>query len=284
MRKGILLSAMAATIALPATVPAQTVQHAEASMEIEDSSLLTPVNGIYRIGQCVVRHDRGTALRLLEMLPVDGEPRLQEAARTIADAGCLGESLPVDFPVYLRGAIAQEMLRTDFTEMRGEPYSVARLVDFGLPVESDSDPAESAQPYRWSDCVVRNDGDNVERLMRTPPGSEGERRVLVRMRAYMSACMSGQTEFAASAPEIRSLFMQSAYHSLYRYWNGDLSAAGESGVDNPAGRIVCRTYVSTDSRVRTERICMSPRDWARARHTTQEQVDAFIRSARARPQ
>ena len=225
-----LLFCLAAMIALPATAPAmaaaQPAEPVGASLDVEASGLLTPVNGIYRIGQCVVRRDRGVALRLLEMLPVDGEPRLQEAARTIADAGCLGGPLPLDFPVFLRGAIAQEMLRTDYPEMSAEPHSVARLVDLGLPVRSDGPAAgDVARRYQWSDCVVRNDMDNVERLVRTAAGSTMERDVLTRMAPYMSACMAMGAQISVRQSEMRSLFAQGAYHNSYRYWSGQLRDA-----------------------------------------------------------
>ena len=274
----------AAALAAPALAVAQPPAPVEASLDIDSSGLLTPVNGIYRIGQCVVRRDRGAALRLLEMMPIDGEPQLQEAARTIADAGCLSGPLPADFPVFLRGAIAQEMLRSDYPEMSAQPHSVARLVDLALPVQSDGEAAEEvSRRYQWSDCVVRNDMENVERLVRTGPGSSQETDVLTRMASYMSACMDDGPRFAASSAEIRTLFMQSAYHSLYRYWNGEIQGAGLVDAENPNGQLVCRTNTRTASRVMTERHCMSERDWYRQRTSTRDSWDEWIRQSTTRP-
>ncbi len=283
MSKGLLFW-LAAMVAMPVAAAAQSPEPVEASLDIDATGLLTPVNGIYRIGQCVVRHDRGVALRLLELMPIDAEPRLQEAARMIADAGCLSESLPLDFPVFLRGAIAQEMLKADYPEMSAQPYSVARLANLALPVQSDGEAAtDAARRYQWSDCVVRNDMDNVERLVRTGAGSSMERDVLTRMAPYMSACMDEEAPIAASTSEIRSLFMQSAYHSLYRYWNGDLQGAGLVDSENPNGQLVCRTNKRTESRVATERHCMTPRDWDRMRTSTRESWDEWIRRSNSRP-
>ncbi len=235
-------------------------------------------DALYRVGQCIVRRDRTAAIGLIEALPVAGQARLDDAARIVAETGCHTGPLPTDFPVLLRGAIAQEMLQRDYSEFAGTPHSVARLVDFSLPVQSDGAAAnEMARRYQWSDCVVRNDTENVERLIRTPPGSTRERNILARMAPYMSACMADETRLSTSPSEVRSLFMQSAYHMFYRFWNGDLRGAGMAGVDNPGGRIACRTYVATDSRIRTERFCMSPRDWNRSRGQIREGMDKYLR-------
>ena len=271
-----ILGALAIMLCVPAAATGQPDANANSAAVFE---------GIYRAGQCIVRSDRAAAIRVLEALPVDGEPQLQSAARLLRDAGCLRSPLPSDFPLFLRGAIAQEMLSSDFPEFGAEPYSVGRLVDLRLPVESDEAPAadESARRYRWSDCVVRNDSQSTERLIRTPMGSDLERKLFKRMAPYFSACMNRSEQLSASAPEIRSLLMQSAYHSLYRLWNGKLRGAGFVNAENPQGKVVCRIYVSTGSRVKTERICMSPRDWDRVRLTTKEDVAAFIMKSVSQP-
>ncbi len=267
------------TLALMSCAPA-----AATAQTAGDVGATAAVAGIYRAGQCVVQRDRALAIRLLEALPIDAEPQLQAAARMVRDAGCLVAPLPENFPLFLRGAIAQEMLSSDYSEFAGEPHSVARLINLRLPVESDQEPVnESARYYRWSDCVVRNDMTNVERLIRIPAGSDRERGLLRKMAPYFSACMGPQAQLSASAPEIRSLLMQSAYHMLYRYWLGQLRGAGLVNAENPDGRLICRTYESTGFRVKTERICMTPRDWERTRLTTRDEVAAFILRSTSRP-
>ena len=269
MRKGILFSVMA-MLCMPAAAASVQRDGALGASAAPDA--------LYRVGQCIVRRDRDAAIALIGALPIDGRQRLDDAARLVADTGCHAGPLPAGFPVLLRGAMAQEMLQRDYSEFAGVPHNRARLVDFNLPVQSDGALAdETARRYQWSDCVVRNDTENVERLIRTSPGSARERGILTRMAPYMSACMDDQARLSASPAEVRSLFMQSAYHMFYRFWNGELRGAGMAGVDNPGGRIACRTYIATDSRVRTERFCMSPRDWDRSRGQIREGMDKFLR-------
>lgn len=181
---------------------------------------------VYDAGKCIVKSDRRAAARLMFNLPLDGGAQVSPAQLGGA-AGCVTSAVPTSSSVLLRGAIAQELYLNDFREFGVPPRNRNILVGFDLPLESapDGTPEATAQLYKWADCVVRNDTENTERLLRTRVGSPQEATVIESLRPYMSACIAAGTQLTVAPSELRSVFAQSAYHSLYRYWNNELTQA-----------------------------------------------------------
>ena len=98
----------------------------------------------------------------------------------------------------------------------------AALVNLNLPIEASPGGPRTVELYRWSDCVVRNDLVATERLLRSAVGAADEAAALAALQTYMSACMRGGTQLTLRSSEVRSLFAQSAYFTMYRYWTGQL--------------------------------------------------------------
>jgi hypothetical protein len=181
---------------------------------------------IYDAGKCIVKSDRRAAARLMFNLPLDGGAEVSPAQLGAA-AGCVTTAVQTNSSVLLRGAIAQELYLNDFREFGVPPRNRTSLVGFELPLESAPNGTTEAtvQLYKWADCVVRNDTGNTERLLRTRVGSAQEATVIESLRPYMSACIAAGSQLTVAPSELRSLFAQSAYHSLYRYWNNELTQA-----------------------------------------------------------
>lgn len=181
---------------------------------------------VYEAGRCIVGQDRAAAAALMRRLPLDDSaadlsPLQRSRARACA-AGAAGASANM-----VRGAIAQELFLRDFRSFGGEPRYPDRLVDLDLPVQGISAPGGSGAGdlYRWADCVVRNDPANVERLLRSPVGSTDEAGAIAAVQPYMSACFAAGAQVAMRASQIRGLFAQGAYFSMYRIWTGQLQRA-----------------------------------------------------------
>lgn len=180
---------------------------------------------VYEVGRCIVRADRRAAISLMRTLPLDNSLADLSALGGSA-SGCAGGAAGVP-AMLIRGAIAQELFIRDFRTFSREPRNPDRLVNLNLPVEAFAVPRSDSvgDLYRWSDCVVRNDTANTERLLHSPIGSPGESAAFAALQTYMSACFASGSQVAMRPAQVRSLFAQSAYNSMYRYWTGQLQSA-----------------------------------------------------------
>ena len=227
---------------------------------------------VYSVGRCLASRSREASAALLNVLPLGGGEIHPAQKEMINSVGCAGSSVPDDSAFLLRGGIAQALYNADFEEFGVAPRNRPEWVNLRLPVEAeDTAGSKTDELYKWGDCVVRNDTQGVEALLRTPAGSRREAMTLGRMQPYMAACLSEGKSLAVAPYELRSLFAQAAYHSLYRYWSGELrqaSAGGEAyeayAGPNTLGFVRCERFKVVSSRVRTHRYCMSERDWRTA--------------------
>jgi len=178
----------------------------------------------YEGGRCLVSRDRRSAVALMAALPLGDVPADLSQVRG-AGARCV-QPLAGASSMLVRGAIAQALYLNDFRGFGRNPVH-DRIVDLNLPVEATfgAPRDRTTQLYRWADCVVRNDSAGTDRLLRSAIGSAGEDGVIAGLREYMSRCMPVGEQLSIRSWEVRSLFAQSAYHTLYRYWSGQLDAA-----------------------------------------------------------
>lgn len=181
------------------------------------------VAAIYEAGRCIVREDRDAAVALIRSLPLDGDAADLTMLR--GDAADCVRGTDSAGVMAVRGAIAQALFFRDFHRFGMQPQFGRRLANLNLPVESSTTTEPAVDLYRWSDCVVRNDTVGTERLLRSTVGSGEEGAALEGLRNFMSACIADGAEIRVRNADVRSLFAQSAYNTMYRYWTGQLSAA-----------------------------------------------------------
>lgn len=212
MRKAIVsLLAAGAALALPAAASANN-----------DSSL----EDVYDAGRCMVERDRHAAVGLLGTLPIDAtQADLSDLPAGLAER--CGRRLGSVTGLHLRGAIAQALFLRDFGSFGVEPRRSTPLVNLSLPVQDSPSGDRAIELYRWGDCLVRNDGIHVERLLASSIGSRTETQLIASMRDYMAACAPAGAQLAVHPGELRSVLAQSAYQSMYRYWTGRLEPVND---------------------------------------------------------
>ncbi|MFN3944096.1 MAG: hypothetical protein ACK4K7_04110 [Allosphingosinicella sp.] len=232
----------------------------------------------YTVGRCIVQSNRPAAARLMQALPIGGDGAGPEAMRIMGEVGCGAESLRSDQALMLRGGLAQALFQADFEHFGVEPRNPRAMIDLGLPAETDPASDGNRDLYRWSDCVVRNDTENVQRLLRTPVASRQEAQVLGALVPYMHACARPMARLVVDASELRSLFVQSSYQAMYRYWSGALREAN-AVTESRGDQIVCRRNPETASRVNHTRICLSRNEWIKLENGTRDGMLEFLRRA-----
>jgi hypothetical protein len=184
-----------------------------------------PAAGVYEAGRCMVASDRRAAVALILALPLDGREADLSTLRGTG-AGTCAEGAQGASAMVVRGAIAQALFFRDFRAFGRQPRTETGLIDLGLPIESSPGGTRSVELYRWADCVVRNDIAGTQRLLVSAIGSGEEDAAIAGLQTYMSACMRVGSLLQVRASEVRSVFAQSAYHTMYRYWTGRLEDGG----------------------------------------------------------
>jgi hypothetical protein len=179
---------------------------------------------VYEAGRCLVQQDRRSAVALMGSLPLgDGPADLSSVGRS--GAGCV-RGLAGAPAMLVRGGIAQALFLRDFGGFGRELRNDRNIFDLNLPVEGFGTSLDrTVHLYRWADCVVRNDSAGTERLLRSAIGTPAEREAVAALQTFMSSCMPVGTQLSVRAWEVRSVFAQSAYHTLFRYWTGQLQSA-----------------------------------------------------------
>jgi hypothetical protein len=180
---------------------------------------------VYEAGRCLVQQDRRSAVALMVSLPLGDTPAdLSQVGRngTRCVRGLAGAPA-----MLVRGGIAQALFVRDFGGFGRELGNDRNIIDLNLPIEATFGASRdrTTQLYRWADCVVRNDSASTERLLRSAIGTPDEAAAIAALRTFMSSCMPVGSELVVRAWEVRSLFAQSAYHTLFRYWTGQLQSA-----------------------------------------------------------
>jgi hypothetical protein len=179
---------------------------------------------VYEAGRCIVDHDRNAANRLMAALPLDDSDADLSSLR--GQAAACATRLAGAPAMQVRGALAQAMFMRDFGSIRREVDPRHGFINLNLPVQATFGGAHdrTTQLYRWGDCVSRNDSIGTERLLRTEAGSPEEAAAVEGLRNYMAACMPNGVQLDVRLWELRSVMAQTAYHTLYRYWTGQLNA------------------------------------------------------------
>lgn len=179
------------------------------------------VDETFATGRCIVSRSRDAALDVLRAVPYSADSA--DLSRLPGNVSRCARGISTADALQLRGAIVQELYRRDFGGAGVEPRRSTPLVNLDLPVQDSPSGDRTVELLRWSDCVVRNDGEHVDRLLASSVGSRTEAAAIDRMRSYMAACAPSGAEFSVRPGDLRALIAQSAYHSMYRYWTRQLA-------------------------------------------------------------
>ena len=194
-----------------------------ATLSVPAAAAEADVRKTWDAGRCIATRDRAGAAALMRALPLEpGAADLTSLSPAIAQRCARGLNR-VD-TLQLRGAIAQTLYWRDFGGMGVEPRRSAALINLRLPTQADPAGDPAFERYRWSDCVVRNNGERVDLLLATAPGSRNETRILADMHNYLAACAPPEARISISHTDLRSLIAQSAYQAMYRYWTRTLTS------------------------------------------------------------
>jgi hypothetical protein len=238
------LSLLAAVASAALALPAGTV------------SASTPAtSALEKFGTCAVRQYEGAEL-------LATQPGSAEEAEVLAEFTRRSCSTPAAKPQMLRGAVAEQLFKADFTAIGSRPRRDLLEV---FTVEEEDLAAMDASGRRrlemlgFGTCVAAAEPVKSVALLNAAPGSAEEARILAELQPQFSPCLVEGEKLDLAKAELRGALAEGAYRlALAHSLDGDIVV---TGTKDPSRSVVCKMRVRHGSRL-SQKTCMTASQWA----------------------
>lgn len=223
-----------------------------------------------KFAQCAVGQYEGAEL-------LATQPGSPEEAEVLAEFGRRSCAVPAMPSKELRGAVAEQLFKADFSAIGSRPRR--DLIEV-FTVEAEDVEAMDAESRRrlemlgFGTCVAAADPTKSVSLLRAPAGSPEEARIVAELQPHFSPCLvEGETLNVAKA-ELRGALAEGAYRlALAHSLQGDIVV---TGTRDPSRSVICKLQLSAGSHLR-QKTCMTAAQW-----TTREREDQIAAEDMAR--
>jgi hypothetical protein len=194
------------------------------------SAVSAATTNLNDFASCAVKKDRAAVVRAVRDLPLSSDAAQIAPGSLSAAADCAGGAAVDGRAMLLRGAVAQALYRADFREVGMPPRTPTRnFADLGWPAIGEKDPVTDpgVALFKLADCVVRNDSELVDALLRYSFGSDGAKRMIDRLEPRVRACYPKGASITANRETLHAAIAQAAYYIGVRYWNGQMTGIAQ---------------------------------------------------------
>lgn len=212
-------------------------------------------SALQTFGVCATRNYDGA-----EILAT--QPGSPEEAEVIAEYGRRSCNMPTTDAGQLRGAVAEQLFRSDFGSIGAAPkrelieiFTVDMNELAGL-----SDTAKQRIDYvAFGTCVAASDPDQASAILKTVAGSAEEKAAMIAMVPKFSSCVSEGTRFNFTTTDLRSALAEGAYRlALSETLNEEVIV---TGTRDPSKKVQCRQLERPGTHLRRS-VCMTEAQWA----------------------
>jgi len=206
------------------------------------------------------------------------QPGSAEEAEVLAEYGRRSCAVPATSPDALRGAVAAELFKADFTAIGSRPRR--ELIEvFTLDAE-DVNAMDAASRRRlellgFGTCVAAGDPTRAVALLNARAGSPDEARILAELQPQFSPCLAEGEKLGLAKSDLRSALAEGAYRLAIAY-----STEGDdivvTGTKDPSRSVVCKLRTTVASRV-PQKSCLTAAQWK-----TREREDQLAAADMAR--
>lgn len=240
MKSPVLLATAAAALFLPASASSST-QPAPSALQ--------------QFGVCAAKNYEGAEL-------LATQPGSPEEGDVIAEYGRRSCNPPTQDAGVLRGAVAEQLFKTDFGSIGAQPRR--ELIEI-FTVNMDElaaldDNAKRRIDYvAFGTCVAASDPAQASGILKTAAGSAEEKAAMIAMVPKFSPCVSEGSTFNLSRTELRSALAEGAYRlALSQTLNQEVVV---TGTRDPAKSVQCKQLATPGTHMRRS-VCMTEAQWA----------------------
>ena len=259
MRSSLLLAA-AATVA--ALVPAS------ASSPIPPSAA-----SVEQFAKCAAGKYEGAEL-------LATQPGSAEEAEVIAEYGRRACNAPaVEFGV-LRGAIAEQLFKTDFGSIGAQPRRdliEVFTIDVSELAALDEKAKRRIDYVAFGTCVAASDPERSSRLLATTAESAQEKALLTELVPHFASCLAQGERFTFSRGDLRSALAEGAYRlALSQSLDEEVVV---TGTRDPSRSVRCQLQDRAGTRFR-QNVCLTEAQWAERARTAEYAAEEVKRQTR----
>jgi hypothetical protein len=190
------------------------------------------------------------------------QPGSDEEAEVLAEYGRRSCAVPATSPDALRGAVAEQLFKADFTAIGSRPRRETIEV---FTLDSDDLSAMNAAGRRrlellgFGTCVAAGDPTRAVALLQAPAGSPDEARILAELQPQFSPCLAEGEKLGLGKSDLRSALAEGAYRLAIAY-----STEGEdivvTGTTDASRSVVCKMRSTIGSHV-PRKSCLTAAQW-----------------------
>ena len=230
-------------------------------------------DSIQQFAQCATSNYEGAEL-------LATQPGSAEEAEVLAEYGRRSCATPGVGAGVLRGAVAEQLFKTDFGSIGATPrretievFTIDRRELEAL----DANAKKRIDYVAFGTCVAAANPQGSSNLLKTKLESAEEKAVMTELVPQFASCLAAGERFTFSRADLRSALAEGAYR-LALSW----SLSGEvvvTGMRDPSKSVSCKVRPISGTRMRRT-VCLTEAQWsARAREDEYDAED-FKRTSR----
>jgi hypothetical protein len=210
---------------------------------------------VEKFAQCAVKQYDGA--ELLATQPGSGEE--SEVLAEFARRSCAAPAMSRD---TLRGAVAAELFKADFTAIGSRPRRETIEV-FTLDAEDvaamDAASRRRLELLGFGTCVAAGDPTRAVALLHARAGSPEEAKLVAELQPQFSPCLVEGEKLGLAKSDLRSALAEGAYRlAIAHSTDGDDIVV--TGTQDPSRSVVCKTRTTVGSHV-AQKSCMTAAQW-----------------------
>jgi len=230
-------------------------------------------DSIQQFAQCATTNYEGAEL-------LATQPGSAEEAEVLAEYGRRSCATPAVGPGVLRGAVAEQLFKTDFGSIGASPRRETIeifTIDMRELETLDANAKKRIDYVAFGTCVAAANPEGSSKLLTTKVESAQEKAVMTELVPQFASCLAAGERFTFSRADLRSALAEGAYR-LALSWtlNGEVVV---TGIRDPSKSVSCKVRTISGTRMRRT-VCLTEAQWsARAREDEYDAED-FKRTSR----
>ena len=257
MKTSLLLAAVTmATVTMPASLAAAPPS----------------ITTLQQFAQCATEHYEGAEL-------LATQPGSAEEAEVLAEYGRRSCKAPETSPGILRGALAEQLFKSDFGSIGAQPRrELIEVFTIDLrELEALDEVAKKRIDYvAFGTCVAASDPDRSSKLLATTAESSQEKAVLTEMVPHFAACLAAGERFNFSRADLRSSLAEGAYRlALSQSLDEEVVV---TGTRDQSRSVQCKLQDVAGTHLRRN-VCRTEAQWAEREREAEYSAEEIKRRA-----
>lgn len=208
------------------------------------------------------------------------QPGSAEESEVLAEYGRRACNAPPVDPGILRGAVAEQLFKSDFGSIGAQPRRElieVFTVDMSELAELDDNAKKRIDYVAFGTCVAASDPVKSSRLLATTVESAEEKAVLTELVPHFASCLAQGERFTFSRGDLRSALAEGAYRlALAQTLDEEVVV---TGTRDPSKSVQCKLQDVAGTRIRRT-VCLTETRWAerdREKEYSAEEIDRRAR-------